>query len=211
MKNSFFNKLTLAALTICVIFIGCKTIKLSDISVGTPMVTKLPALDLPFDKSAITYPPQYGYAGTSLQDDARSMFTKLIQENITDPIGEKYGYVSYNLVVGENKIGDIGLYVLSMLCFTIPNLFGMPFFVAKSSVEITVTISNSNKEVIGIYKGTGESKKYVAYYYGYGLSDGLRAANIQSLKLAYAEIEAQIEKDSADLILKLKEKGPIGK
>lgn len=213
MKTIFAKRLTGITLLVSIIVSGCKTVQLADINVGNPVQNKLPALDFSNDKTAITSPMPYpyGYGYANIQDDARSMFTKLIQENITDPLGEKYGYVSYNIVVGTNKLSGWGYYLPSILSLTTLNLFGMPYFTAKSSVEITVQISNSDKEVIGIYKGTGESKKYVAYYYGYGLMDALRAANIESLKTAFSSISSQIEKQSSELVEKLKEKGAIKK
>src|ERR1041385_7106013 len=115
---------------------GCKTIQLADFETGAPLQNKLPALEITNPVPQNPVPAVYGYYATGYpQNDAHSMFTKMVEQNITDPIGEKYGYVSYNLTVGNNKLGGWGYYMVSLFTLTAPNLFGMPFFVAKSSVE----------------------------------------------------------------------------
>ena len=196
----------------CLLF-SCKTIQLTDFNVGSPIQNKLPALEYNSELPANNYLPMYygSYMVNTPQNDARSMFNKLIQDDVSNPVGEKYGYASYDITIGVNKLGGMGYYMLSIFTLTMPNLFGLPYFIAKSSVEVNVKISDSNKELIGIYKSTGETKTYVAYYYGYGMMDALRAANIKALQAAFTNIGVQIEKESSSLIQKLKEKGPIKK
>ena len=130
---------------------GCKVVQLSDFNVQPVLSTKLPALELLSDnKNSMNamYPMYYYDMGVS--PDAQNLFSKDLQENITNPIGEKYGYVQFKTLVAQSGIHGWGWYFLSICTLEIPNLFGMPWGMGKTNLEVDMEILNSKKVVEGL-------------------------------------------------------------
>ncbi|HEX7413141.1 MAG TPA: hypothetical protein VF411_03765 [Bacteroidia bacterium] len=202
-------------LLVVVMLSGCKVMQLSDFTMQPPLATKLPALEIMMDKNPVNsmyaaspyYNPYYG--GGMLTPDMQTLCDKNLKENITNPIGERYGYAQFKIVVAQSGLHGTGLYLLSVLTLGVPNLFGMPLFIAKTNLEVDLEILNSKREIVALYKAEGNAKCPVAMYYGYRMMSAPRMTNILSVKMALKSINEQIEKDAPMLRMKLIESGAI--
>ena len=213
------KKISIAMLiATCITISSCKIIHLSDFKIQPTLSAKLPALEMLTDnKNSVNniypmyamYNPNPYYYNGSVSPEIQTLYNKELEENITNPIGEKYGYAQFKTLVADNGFHGWGLYVLSIFTLGIPNYFGMPIFISKTNLEVEIDILNSKKEVIAQYKAEGISKIPVAFYHGYGMMSASRMANITAVKMALKNINEQIEKDAPTLKTKLFEKGTI--
>lgn len=192
---------------------GCKVVQLSDFNIQPVLSTKLPALELLSDnKSSINaaYPAYPYYYDGGVLPDAATLYSKDLEENLTNPVGEKYGYAQFKTLVAQSGMHGLGWYALSLSTMDIPNiLFGMPWGVGKTNLEVEMQILNSKKEMIAKYKAEGSAKIPIALYHGYGMMGAIKMANITAVKMALANINAQVEKDAAMIKAKLTESGAI--
>lgn len=186
-------------------FYQCKNIQLAEFHPSPELKSKLPALQ---NINSTTAPLVFG---SNIYQDAVSLYNRNLEDNLTDPVGEKYGYVLYKTFVAQNTYKGWGLYTGSIITLGIPNLLGLPLLMGVTHLEVEIDFMNSKKELIAKYKGEGYSKIPVALYYGYGLSSALRESNLRALKLALKSINTQVEKDVTLLRQKLIEAGPITK
>jgi len=207
-----------------ILFCQCKNIQLAELHPYPELKTKLPALlCLNNNTSSFTNAasPNYvssfnsayysSFNGGNIYQDAISLYNRDLEDNLTSPIGEKYGYALFKTVIGQNRYKGWGLYTGSIFTLGIPNLLGMPCLFGVTILEVEINILNSKKELIAKYTGEGYSKVPVALYYGYNLSSALREANLRALKMALKTINLQIEKDASVIKDKLIESGPLPK
>ncbi len=195
-----------AYLSLCLIFLlgGCRTWDGSFIKPGTdPINPKILTLNLKLED----YQTAASVGNSTLDyrlNDGIMLFTKEAEQNLMDPFGDKYGTMSLrtNIVVARFGIGNM---LLSSLLFTLPNVMGFPFMNIRYKLSAEVRITDSNKKLIGMYQGQGESSVKVAYYYGYSLwnSSADRKAYTDALTEALASIRSKIRSDAAMLNEKL--------
>ncbi len=127
-------------------------------------------------------------------DHELKLFTEEVENNLIDPYGDKYGYIALKRNIVQSKMG-IGLYILSAITATVPNLLGMPFMNIRYKVEVELRVMDSQNRLIGKYSSLGESKVKVAYYYGYSMGDAFQKAYPDALNDAFSKIRPQIQKD----------------
>ena len=145
-------------------------------------------------------------------NDGLLLFTREAEENLMDPFGYKYGTLSLKTNLVDARFG-IGNLLLSSMLFTIPNLLGFPFMKIRYKLAAEVRITDSNKKLIGIYQGTGDSNVTVAYYYGYPLwnSAADRKAYSDALNKALSIIRSKIRAEAETINKKLQAAGPMVK
>lgn len=141
-------------------------------------------------------------------DDEMKMFNQDLEENLSDPFGVKYGYISYKSRLLDNKMG-LGYYFLSAFLLTIPNLLGMPFMNIKYEVESEIRIFDRDRKLLAKYSAIGKSKSIVAYYYGYGLRYAARKSYSEAVLSALNQIRPLIERESTLINEKLLEAGKL--
>jgi len=142
--------------------------------------------------------------------DAITIFERDVKNNITNPIGEKKGYITCRIANGSAKAGCFGFSILSGFTLMIPNLLGMPFGCNKTYLDVEVEIYDLKNNLIGRYNAQGYDKTWVAMYYGYSdfgpdksAKPVARISSINAFKSAMNEIKRQIENDYSRVKAKL--------
>ncbi|MBY0244186.1 MAG: hypothetical protein K2Q03_01905 [Sphingobacteriaceae bacterium] len=140
--------------------------------------------------------------------DEVKLFTKEVEDNLTDPYGDKYGYIALKRNIIEARIGVFD-YLFSTFLLTAPNLLGMPFMNIRYKVEVEIRIMDRENRLIGKYSAIGKSSVKVAYYYGYSMRNAFRKAYPDALIDAFDKIRPQIQADAQRVNEKLKATGII--
>ena len=189
------------SLGITLLFFSCKTWDATQIEPkADPIKPKLPALE-----RSIT---DYANAEVVSNEDEMEIFTKEVEKNLTDPYGDKYGYITFQSNY-LNRSQGVGFYLLNIVTLGVPSLFGVPWAVIEHRVEVTIKILDVDRNLITKYSNIGLGKNYIAYYYGYSGKDAHRKTAADAHKSALKKIREQIDKESKELNKKLKEKGPM--
>lgn len=220
---------------ICIAFTSCKTLYISDLKPANKnsntLQTLEPLVDIRSLASAYslgttssygnayttpifgTYITTGSSSSTSYADiriqDAIVLFDREVKDNIANSLGEKYGYVTFKITTGGGRVSD-GLSYVSGLMLGIPNLFGMSFGNAKTSLEIEVEVLDSKKNAIGRYSAIGYAKEPIAMWRGYNQQTALRKSNIEAIKMAMTAIKNKINSEYKTLNKKLLESGTLG-
>ncbi len=146
-------------------------------------------------------------SGTQYKDarvnDVINIFNKEVKENITDPYGEKKGYISLKLGY-RGKDGSIFYPLVSALSLWSVNLLGFPAKEAKQSLEVEVEIWNKKKEIVRRYTANALNVEYIAMYWGYDEAEVYRKVAADNIKQALEQIRKQINNDAEEIKLKLK-------
>jgi hypothetical protein len=188
-------------LGITLLLFSCKTWDATQIEPkADPIEPKLPALE-----RSIT---DYANAEVSTNEDEMEIFTKEVENNLTEPYGKKFGYITMSSNRLKANFGN-GLTLLNILLGGAPILLGVPVGPVEHKTEITIKILNANRNLIGKYSAVGSAKNTVALYYGYSLEDANRKTRADAIKNAMQKIREQIQKEAERLNKKLKEVGPI--
>ena len=103
----------------------------------------------------------------------------------------------------------MGLYMLSSMLLTVPNILGMPFMNLRYKVEAEIRIYDSENKLVGKYSAYGTSNVVVAYYYGYSLQSAYRKAYPEALLDAFDKIRPLIQADAERVNEKLMAVGKI--
>ena len=189
---------------------GCKTWNPAMLSTkNDPITPKLLTLEKkiePFSNGGQSFSDPRVF----MSDDELNLFTKEIENNLLDPYGEKYGYIVLKRNIIDVRLGS-GLFLLSGFLFTIPNIFGMPFFNIRYQIELEIRILDSENKLVGKYAAVGESSVKVAYYYGYSLRIAGRKAYTDAFITAFDKIRPQIQADALSVNEKLSKAGKFKK
>jgi hypothetical protein len=116
MKNIL---LRIFPLGITLLLFSCKTWDAAQIEPkADPIEPKLPVLE-----RSIT---DYANAEVTTNEDAMEIFTKEVEKNLTDPYGDKFGYITMSTKRLNTNVGA-GLMALNFFTAGIPFLFGIPW------------------------------------------------------------------------------------
>lgn len=193
------NFLPILSLILSIVVTNCKPWHISQLSPpNTPITPKLPALQQ----------SSQGILTVSSYQDGQELFSNEVEQNLTNPYGEKYGYIILITNTGNIKWG-VGYTIISGATFFVTNLLGLPFSETKLEMEATIEILNSKKELIGRYRAVGKGKAVAALYYGYALTNTFRKAYADALKDAFSQIRPQIQADAERLSNELQKAGKI--
>lgn len=136
--------------------------------------------------------------------------TDIIDNNICEVNGEKYGYIILTKQVDSKVKGFWGSYVLNIFTLGVPWLLGMPFYTISVTINIDYEIQNSKKERIAKFSGTGSGKATSALYYGYSTINAATKASYDAMNLANKNIRLQLTPSVVENInSQLKAKGPL--
>ncbi len=138
--------------------------------------------------------------------DAITIFDRDVKNNITNPYGEKKGYILCKIAAGGSRFAGLGWGMLSGITLFVPTIFGVPFRTFKTALDVEVEIYDKNQNLIGRYNAQCSDKTWIAMYWGYSgigpVKPAIPAARISSInafKCAMIEIKNQILKDSVRL------------
>ena len=195
MKNS------MALFFVCLLFAGCKTWDISKMNVkNEPLSPRLLTLEKKIE--------DIQNVAFVANEDRMRIFTKEVEENLTDPFGEKYGY----LIMKQNIIK------LSRGPFwTCPNawtvciamLFGCPIAHYKHVIDVEFRIMDSKNRLVGKYSAIGRGSGIAAMYYGYTVGKAMRKSYIDALNNAFDQMRPQIQKDASAINEKLNLSGKL--
>lgn len=135
-------------------------------------------------------------------NDAINIFEKEVVENITNPYGEKKGYIVLKL--GYIEEDNSFIYPAVSLCtlYTI-NLFGFPQNKISQLLEVEVDILDNNKNLVKRYVETVNNSDYVAMWWGYDESTIYRKIAADNIKEALSKIRIKIGQDALEIRSKL--------
>ncbi len=146
-------------------------------------------------------------SGTAFRDvrvnDVINIFNKEVKENITQPYGEKKGYITVKL--GYRGVDKNPFYELTSL-FTLwsVNFLGFPCGRQTQSLEVEVEIWNKQKEMVSRYVENVQDSEYCAMYWGYGGPNLGRKLAADNIKQALKKIRYRINIDAPQIKKKLK-------
>ena len=127
-------------------------------------------------------------------NDTINIFNKEVKDNITNPYGEKKGYISLRLTNRLSENSDCYL-LFSSLTGCLLNIIGFPFNKVSDTLEMEVEILNKNKEIVKRYTEVVLNSNYVAMYWGYSENDVLRKVAADNIKQGLEKIRFKIEED----------------
>lgn len=203
------------------LFSSCASLKKSDLKQSDIGCVKLPALEPRVDMNSIQSVYSVGtttgsnvdngFIGSNITvseiskdrrvQDVITIFDREVKDCITNPFGERKGYILCKFASGNSKRS--ALPVLSGFFFLVPNILGMPFDQVKTSIDVDIEIYDKNERLIGRYNASGFDKSQSAFYYGYKLSDMGRISGINAFKMALNTIKQKIETDKERLVKEL--------
>jgi hypothetical protein len=179
---------------------GCKAYDGSMVRIAnSPISPKLPSMAKKVE--------DVSNAVVVLSGNEMKLFTQEIEENLTDPYGDKYGTISIRKNVLKLRSNMIYPMVSGFLLF-VPNIFGFPMAKIKYDVEVELRILDSKGKLIGKYTGIGRAKVVMALYYGYGAGAGRKLEN-DAFNDAFSKIRPQIQNDMYRLNPMLDEAGKL--
>lgn len=182
-----------------IILTSCKAWDASQIGVKKePISPKLLTLDKKLEDMA--------NATVITSGDQMKVFSKEVEENLTDPYGDKYGVIIMKQNIIKYKIG-IGWALLQGFTAAVPGLFGVPYGGQKYELEIEFRVMDSQNRLIGKYSAIGKGSAKVALYWGYSGQNAARKAYVDALNDAFNQIRPQIQADAARLNEKLSAAG----
>lgn len=207
---------------------GCKSL---DKTLGDTTQTeeKLPALELVMDENSFTAVyPSVSYSSTYSVTDSSSdsdysftttnghnntygnryvnefnkIYEKQMYDYVCESFGENKGKMVLKLVDGSFDSDDTGAWgKLSACLLFIPNLFGMPFYYAKGSVQLRLMVYNKNNDLLGKYESELYSAKAKVGIGGYASDEDCDYAVTKDLFVkALNDIQKQVTNDTARLL-----------
>lgn len=129
--------------------------------------------------------------------DAVTIFTREVTENISRPTGPTRGTVNCRIASGSAEMRGQGLLLLSGCFFLVPSLLGLPYGFSVTELDVNCDIYDSRGDCIGRYNAIGKCRIPLTFYTSYSSTD--RKTAVEALKKAMKEIKLQIERDSARL------------
>ena len=217
MKSKIYIKLLL--LSFLAITVGCKTIQRSDLRTSSYSLTKkLPVLTPKVDQKSLenTFTINVGgtMQGATFADkrvqDVVTLFERDVTENICEPGKVPAGTITLFITYSQIKLNNWGFLLLNCLTLCIPAILGVPITGTKEDIEIKVSISDKQNDIISEFVGNGKAKTLTGFYYGYKPGNGggdlpsARKSNIVAYNMAMDEIKEKISKDALNLAEKLK-------
>ena len=147
--------------------------------------------------------------GASFRDprmqDTMTLFDDFVKNKVTNPYGEKKGYIVLNIgyrnrIVHYESIATVSATVLSLGML---NLLGFPFAAEEEEMKISVEILNSKKELVKRYTSVQFDTEWAAAYWGYNVPKISRKITIENVKNALEYIAKQILDDTYEINKKL--------
>jgi hypothetical protein len=133
----------------------------------------------------------------------------MIDNNLCEIYGPKYGYIIYNGNIQSDTKGEVLMFFNSLLC-GVPSLFGVPFFKVTCNANVNFEIQNNKKETIAKFSGNGFSSVKCALYYGYNSKNSYIKATYDAANNAHKEIRKQLTNEVVQKINdQLKNSGTI--
>lgn len=222
MKNTAIIFL-LAALSMS----ACRSLHISDYHTNTTIPERLPNLGLMVHERSFLasfdeeYMQQmlpndndfwYGYQITDQAlNDVFALLENDLNENLIRSSGPDYGHARFKLVQYRRPWRGAGWIVPSIGTLFVANLFGMPFSVVRTELELQMEITDSQGNILIRYVAPGAGKSPQAFYYGYSAADAVRRANLNALKDALNQIKGKMAADVPMLTEKLLASGEVKK
>ena len=136
--------------------------------------------------------------------------TEIIDNNICELYGEKYGYIIMTQEFDSKIKGFWESYIFGIFTLGVPWFLGMPLYTINVTANISYEIQNSKKERIAKFSGSGFGKAKSALYYGYNSINSATKATMDALNMANKNIRLQLTKTVVDSInSQLRAKGPL--
>jgi hypothetical protein len=145
---------------------------------------------------------QFTYRKDERIDDLLKLYLIALKDHIELDTAKVYGSIQLGLLEYNERNSD-ALMMANIFLLGIPSFFGAPVSIARSHMEITLTISNSEKKALRIYTGKGHAVEYRALYWGYG-KDVYRVASLKAFRMALVEAVKKMRYDQEDLITQLR-------
>jgi hypothetical protein len=194
-------KKSILILSSLVFFVSCKSWDPSMIKVeDAPLPTKLLALERQMGDVANT-------TIVSNKDELK-LFTQEVEQNLTNPYGDKYGYIVFKTNFIEAKDG-LGFLILSSATLSLLNIFGLPWQKVYRKIEVEIRVLDSKRRLIGKYSAVGEASTTIAYYYGYKSGDAYRKTHAEVIANALNKIRPKILADANRINNSLSDSGKL--
>ena len=134
----------------------------------------------------------------------------MIDNNICEVYGAKYGYIIYKGSITTDYKGYYTSYIFNSLLVCVPIILGIPFFTTECKASVEYEIQNSKKETIAKFSSDGIGRAKCAMYYGYTEKNSVIAASYDAANMAHKEIRKQLTNEIVvEINKKLTEAGTI--
>ncbi len=188
-------------LVAAVILLGCKQLDPKLLNpTGQPLSNKLPAMESYVENNLVAIVDPNGQTIGANPQDVKTLFDRQATEIITNPYGEKRGYLVLKVNTIKTKLslwgGLLGMYTVTLL-----NVCGVPFASAKASVEVQIDIMDAKRRLIGSYRGSGYSKLDQGYYSktNYNRINLQRVAYLEAVRQGINEAMTKLTPDTERL------------
>lgn len=197
-------KKTIILLAVTILLSNCKSFDASLLNpTGQPFNPKLPAMEKIVENNMVAIISPNGQIVGANPQDVNTLFDREVSEIMTNPYDTKRGY----LVLKVSRISDkahMGGYLFGVMLLSVPNLLGLPFFSAKSSVEVQVDVLDQNRKLIGSYRASATKKIRTTYYSNnYNFYNTQRVAFLESVKEGLKEVKIKMQPDITRLTSEL--------
>lgn len=193
-------KKTIAILTTVAMLIGCKPFDPKFLnSEGTPFNPKLPAMEKFVENNLVVIVNQSGQAIGANPQDVITVFDREVTEIMTDPYSDKKGIIVLKVNSIENRTNMLG-YILGAFIAEVPLLFGAPVATYKSRVEVQIDVMDSNRKLIGSYRGDGYEKLTTGLYRKRNYRQADRVTYLFAVKKAIQDAKTKMTPDLNRLI-----------
>lgn len=178
------------------LLIGCKAWDISSITVKKePLSPRLLTLEKRME--------DIESVAVEANDERARLFTKEVEENLTDPFGEKYGHIIMKQSIIKYNSGT-GWFIPNAFTLFLPALLGFPVSHDRYILEVELRITDAKNKLIGKYSAIGTGSAWAALYYGYTIENARKKSYVDAVNQAFDQIRLHIQKDAASLNEKLK-------
>ena len=197
------QKQILTTIVIVGLFTGCKSFDPKFLSpTGNPFNPKLPSMERYIENNLVAIVTTTGQSVGASPQDVLTLFDREVSEIMTNPYGDKKGFLLLKVNTIENKLSVWQWIVSGTLMFT-PTLLGLPLFSTKAVVEIQIDVMNNNRTLIGSYKGSSEKRMKSGLYIKDSYRELSRVCYLLAVKQAIEDAKSKMTPDLNRLVAEL--------
>ncbi|UOQ96684.1 hypothetical protein MUN81_15725 [Hymenobacter sp. 5317J-9] len=124
-------------------------------------------------------------------------------------IPQAFGYARLQVTRANVRRTGRALQTLQMLTLLTPSLLGVPLETYRTTLTAQLQVLDADGNVLGEYEGTGTSAVKVAMYHGYSQAEAPALSDAEALRMALAQIRAQVDTAADRLRPRLLAGGPL--
>ncbi|MDO7852490.1 hypothetical protein [Hymenobacter convexus] len=127
-------------------------------------------------------------------DQLLQLFRSELHGNLTETVGpDKFGYARLQVTQAAVRRTSRALTTLQLATLLTPSLFGVPLETYRTTLTAQLQILDAEGKLLGEYEGLGVSRVQVAMFSGYSQRTAPALSDANALRVALAQIRAQVD------------------